>query len=278
MIAILAMRIAVIGGAGRVGSQIAYALASSTIPIERLQLYDIVDGVKGEVMDLQHAARALGKRLHVKEASLEECRGADVIVFVAGLPLSKAGTMDRNSLARENGKILKDTLGRLDDGRSVFVIITNPVDVMTQFAVNLIRDRHRVLGISTLTDMSRMEGPGYIIGEHGKNMLAIGNEEFDDAQVKQAGLDVVKLKGGTWFTVASIVRRVVAAIVNDEKALIPLSCSLHGEFGYSDVALSVPCVVGKNGMERIEKVNLTKEQKAVMDRAAESVRSVLSSI
>lgn len=271
------MRVAIIGGAGRVGSQIAYSLASSTIPIDRLQLYDIVDSVKGEALDLQHAMKALGKRLHVKAASLEECRGADVIVFVAGLPLSKAGTLDRNSLAKENGRILKDTLGKLDDGRSVFVIITNPVDVMTQLAAKLIGDRHRVLGISTLTDMSRMEGSGCLIGEHGGCMLPIGCEA-DTEQVKQAGLDVVKLKGGTWFTVASLARRVVSAIANDEKASIPLSCSLRGEFGYSDVALSVPCIVGKNGMERVEKLNLTKEQKAVLDKAAESVRAVLASI
>ena len=272
------MRVAIIGGAGRVGSQIAYALASSTIPIDRLQLYDIVDSVKGEALDLQHAVKALGKRLHVKASSLEDCYGADVVVFVAGLPLSKAGTLDRNSLAKENAKILNESLGKLNDCSTIFIMITNPVDVMTQLAAKLVGDRHRVLGISTLTDMSRMEGPGYIIGEHSNNMLAIGNEEFNSGQVKQAGLDVVKLKGGTWFTVASLVRRVVSAIANDEKAVIPLSCSLRGEFGYSDVALSVPCIVGKNGIERVEKVNLTKEQKAVLDKAAESVRSVLSSI
>lgn len=272
------MRVAIIGGAGRVGSQIAYALASSTLPIDRLQLYDVVDSVKGEVLDIQHAMKALGKRLHVNAVSLEECYGADIIVFVAGLPLSKAGTLDRNALARENSRILKETLGKLVEARSVYIIVTNPVDVMTQLTAKLVGDRHRVIGISTLTDMCRMEGQGYLMGEHGGNMFCVGNEQTSPAQIKEAGLDVVKLKGGTWFTVASLIRRVVSAIINDEKAMIPVSCSLRGEFGYSDVALSVPCVIGKSGVERVEKPNLTKEQRTTLDKAAESVRSVLSTI
>ena len=272
------MRVAIIGGAGRVGSQIAYALASSTLPIDRLQLYDVVDSVKGEALDLQHAMKALGKHLRISATGLDDCRGADVIVFVAGLPLSKAGTLDRNSLAKENSKILTETFEKLKDARSIYIIITNPVDVMTQLAAKLVGDRRRVIGVSTLTDTCRMEGQGYLMGEHGGNMFCIGNEQTDPAQIKEAGLEVVKLKGGTWFTVASLIRRVVSAIINDEKVMLPVSCSLRGEFGYSDIALSVPCVIGKNGVEMVEKPNLTKEQRTILDKAAESVRSVLSTI
>jgi malate/lactate dehydrogenase len=272
------MRIAIIGGAGRVGSQIAYTLATSTLPIDVLQLYDIVPSINGEMLDLQHAMKALGKRLRVKSASLQDCRGADIVIFVAGLPLSKAGTLDRNALAKENARILRDTLDELVEPDTVYIIVTNPSDVMTYLAAKLVGDRHHVLGISTLTDTARMDGPGYLIGEHGGHMLVIGGEQSDAEKAKQAGLDVVKAKGGTWFAVASLVRRVVSAIVNNEKAALPISCSLRGEFGLSDVALSVPCVIGKEGIERIETINLTKEQRTVLDRAAQSVRAVLSTI
>ncbi len=271
------MRIAIIGGAGRVGSQIAFSLASSTIPVEQLQLYDVVESVKGEAKDLQQAMRALGKKTRVRAAALEECSGADVVIFVAGLPLSKAGTLDRNQLAGENAKILQGTLGKLADPRTVYIIVTNPVDVMTYLAAKIIGDRHRVLGVSTLTDTVRLEGAGYLIGEHGGHMVHIGGQE-DIETVKQSGLEVVKLKGGTWFTVGSIIRRLVSAVANDERALLPVSCSLRGEFGFSDLALSVPCIVGRGGIMRVETVSLDKQQREVLQRAAESLRGVISSV
>lgn len=268
------MKVSIIGGAGRVGSGVGYALILRDIKLSELILCDIADSVKGEAMDLQQAAAALGKKIKVsgtKDAA--DCQGSDLVIITAGLSLKAAGTTDRKKLLSANRKILGSVLSKLpDNGKTVYLLTTNPVDAMTYFVARKVKDRNRVIGVSTTTDTARLntKAKGYMIGEHGGNMVHIGGS-VSAKEVAKMGIDVVKSKGGTWFVTPTVVTNVAQCILKNEKKVVPVSVLLEGEYG-KNTALSVPCKIGRKGVLKIKEVKLNSEQKAVLDKAATSIR------
>lgn len=271
------MKISVIGGAGRVGSQIAFRLAAEQL-CKELLLIDVVDSVFGEALDIQQAMTAEGKKVSVRASkSAEDAKGSDIIIVAAGLPLSKAGTLDRSQLCAENAKILSEILLKIKFPNSVYAIISNPVDAMTWLAVKIIGDRKRVFGISTLTDTARLNtiSDGYLIGEHAGIMVPV-DSAVPPEKSKELGDQVIKSKSGSWFLISSIVAEVVAAIANDEKKQLPLSVLLDGEYGLKDVCLSVPAVLGRGVIEKIIEINLDAGQKEKLSAAADSVNKSIA--
>jgi malate/lactate dehydrogenase len=267
------MKVAIIGGAGRVGSATAYALLAAGI--DELILSDVDKRVLGEALDLQVAF----PRASVKgTTNNKDCNGSDIIIIVAGVSLGSAGTLDRNALTEQNAKIMTQLLGGIeDDGKAVYIVVTNPVDAMAFLVNEKIRDRTRVLGVSTITDSARMEPPaqGYLIGEHAGIMVPVGSG-IDPGEVIKRGSDVVAAKGGTWFTTATVILEIVRSITEDKKKQLPISVLLEGEYGLRDVCLSVPCIVCRKGIERIVEVDLEGEQSQVMKSAAASVRGCIA--
>lgn len=273
------MNVTIIGGAGRVGSTIGYALLLSNPELTKLVLKDVIDKVHGEAMDLQQAALALGRKVKIEATTTSISGSSDLIIIAAGIPLSALGTNDRNQLLEKNRAILDNILREIpDDGKVKYIIITNPVDVMTHHLVKRIGDRQRVLGISTLTDSIRLNTfcNGYLIGEHSGKMIYIGNNESqpDLTRVTQLGLDVVNAKGGTWFTTGTIVVNVANAILLNQNREFPISTLLQGEYGLQDICLSVPCLVNQQGVT-IRRVPLTTQQQRELQEAAEKVRALL---
>jgi len=271
------MKISIIGGAGRVGSHIAFKLADEQL-CEKLLLVDIVDSVFGEALDIEQSQNlkdsAEGKKVSViASKNSEDAIGSDVVIVVAGLPLSKAGTLDRSQLCSENAKILSELLQKIKSEKTIYIIISNPVDVMTWLAAKIIGDKKRVFGVSTLTDTARLNtiSDGYLIGEHAGIMIPVGTD-ISQEKAKELGDQVIKSKGGTWFLISSIIAKVARAIVKDEKKQMPLSVLLEGEYGLKDVCLSVPVVLGKGGIEKIMEIDLNPEEKSKLIAAAESVR------
>jgi len=270
------MKISIIGGAGRVGAQIGFALTASELPVDEILLYDIVDSVEGEAMDLQQAAAAAGRKISISwTKNPAACKDSDIIIYVAGLPLSKAGTLNRRQLVGENAKILNGILDKVvpTKKKAVWIVVSNPVDVITYLIAKRVGDKKRVLGISTTTDTARLRtiGDDYMMGEHGGTMFAV-NGTATALQISEMGERVVKLKGGSWHTVALVVRDIMVSILDDDKRIMPVSAVLNGEYGLKDVALGVPCMIGRDGIELINQIKLTAEQTAKLKEAAEAVR------
>lgn len=258
------MRVAIIGAAGRVGSVVGYNLLGSA---QEILLADILDSVEGEALDLQHTAKLLGCNTHIKwTLNNADCKGYDLIIITAGLSLATAKTGDRNALWQKNRRIIRSIMECL--GESIYIVTTNPVDaiatVMSEYC-------GQVLGVSTLTDTSRLQGGGYLIGEHAGAMALIDGDE-DISRAIANGRRVIAKKQGSWFATATAVAKVARAIIQDTKETIPVSVMLDGEYGIEGVCLSVPCVIGASGTEKILELDLTEEQKETLARAAANVR------
>ena len=269
------MKISIIGGAGRVGSNIAFSLLLQDIQIDELILYDIVDSVEGESLDLQQAALALNREIKILSTKIiQDCENSDIVVIAAGVSLSKAETLDRNLLLEKNISILKSILDNLqDNNKTIYIINTNPVDVITYFLNKKIKNRKKVIGISTITDTARMNtfSKGYLIGEHAGSMIPIEGEANIE-KVKDLGSQVIKSKGGTWFLTPVGISNIIKSIVNNEKKQFPISILLEGEHDLKDTCLSIPCIIGREGIEEIIEINLNKDQKEILNKAASSIK------
>ncbi len=272
------MKISIIGGAGKVGSHVGYALLLRDIKMDELVLQDVVESVIGEAMDLQQAAAAMGKDVKIRGTlDIAECKDSDIVIIAAGK--GRSSDEDRYSLLEANKKILDSILEKNPGSeKTIYLITTNPVDAMTYFLVKSIGDRKRVIGISTITDTGRMKvfSDGYLIGEHGKNMVPIGEDVVE--KVKESNIEVLKLKGGTWFLTPVGITKIVKSIVNDGKKEFPVSVLLEGEYGFEDVCLSVPCIIGRNGVEEIKELKLDEKQKEILEKAVKSIKSAINKV
>jgi malate/lactate dehydrogenase len=274
------MKISIIGGSGRIGSSVAYTLLLSDIKIDEIILEDIVDNVYGEELDLQQAAAGLNKKIKIKSTKdLKDCENSDIVIIAAGVPLSKEKTFDRYKTLEQNKKML-DFIFEIykDNKKTIYLITTNPIDTITYLLNKKIKDKKRVIGISTITDTSRMNTitKGYMIGEHAGHMIPIEGKVSSE-EITELGNQVVKLKGGTWFTTPIGIMRIVKSIVNDEKKQFPISVLLNGEYGFDDVCLSVPCIIGKDGIEKIIEIDLNRNEKEILRNANESVKKAIKS-
>ena len=270
-------------GAGRVGSASAYAVINH-LAIDELVLIDIVEELAiGEALDLLHAAYALGKPVKIMGGSdYSMLDGSDIIVISAGVP-RKPG-MTRLDLLQKNAEIIRNTSRRLRryvDG-SLILVVTNPVDIMTYLVWREVGlPRERVFGMGSLLDTVRLwsisgrPSSGLVIGEHGETMfIAEGEKRFED-EVRRAGMEVIKRKGATIYGPATCIYRMLRAIVEDAKELIPLSAVLQGEYGLRDLAIGVPAILGRSGIERIVELKGAEDE---LRRSAEIIREKLKEL
>lgn len=267
------MEVSIIGGAGRNGSHIAYACLLRNLKIDKLVLFDIKNSIHGQAMDLSQAACALGKKIEIiGTKNKKDIKNSDIVVIATGISLSRSKGLSKKEFVIKNVKLLDSITKDLPmDDNKIYIIISNPVDVLTYFLNKKIKNRKKVVGISTITDTIRMNtmSKGYLIGEHAGFMIPVdGKVDIED--IKKMRMSVVNSKGGTWFTTPVGVTNVIKSIINDEKKKFPVSTLLKGEYGFNDVCLSVPCIIGKNGIEKILEIKINK--KDVLQKAAGSVK------
>jgi malate dehydrogenase len=268
-------------GAGRVGSTSAYTCIQH-MDVEEIALVDIAEDLAvGEAMDLSHAAAAMDKYPKIVGGSnFSLLKGCDIIVVTAGI--ARKPGMTRLDLATKNASIIRDIAGKIMENapESKIIVITNPVDVMTYVMWKESgKPRNEVFGMGSLLDTSRLKERlhaagarnirrAFIIGEHGDSMFPAksmsdfdGEVNWDDViqQTRDVAAEVIKRKGATFYGPAACVYRTVKAVVEDTKEVIPTSAVLQGEFGISDVALGVPAILGKDGIEKIIE-NLSDEE------------------
>lgn len=303
------MKISIIG-TGRTGTAIAFALVSRRLADELVLVSRDPDGVAaGHAMDLQHAGVFLNTRApgDVRSGSIGDSAGSDIVIVTSSVPppkLPPGVKMDRGFLAEGNYKLFKDLIPQLADASpgAVFVIVTNPVDVMTWAAVDCCGlPARQVMGTGTLIDTGRFRAllrdrvdghpndvRAYVLGEHGSTMVAgvsvatiagmklpLTQEEvrdrFDGA--RESGHVVFRKKGYTDYAIAGCTSMIVRAVAEDTREVLPVSVRVDGPFGLDGVCLSLPCVIGRGGVMRILEPDLDAEERDQLKQSAAAIRS-----
>jgi malate dehydrogenase len=292
-------------GAGAVGASAAYALALSGTCHEIL-LYDIVPEVAiGKAIDIAQSTNYAPRGTVVKAAlKPEDLKDCDVVVITAGVPRKKE--MTRADLLNINAGIVKEVTEHIKthSPNAIILCVSNPLDVMT-YVVHKVTgwDKSRIIGMGGALDASRMayqirQKTGFgaaqikpmVLGDHGEHMIPypdiatvggipldqiVSREDLDEiiAKTKDGGAEIVKyLKTSAFFAPGRAISIMVEAILSDEEKVIPSCAMLNGEYGYDDVTVGVPCVIGANGIEKVIELDLDENTKAKFAKSVESIR------
>ncbi len=306
------MKIAVVGGAGRVGATTLFQLVLEGVAQELAVVDVVTDRAEGEVLDLLHGTH-LSHRVTFSGPGYEACEGADFVIITAGIPRKPEET--RLDLLRKNVDNLRDnvlpTLSK-HAGNAFVIMVANPADVLTyQAAIHGAFPPERVIGTGTLLDSTRMRSLladrlgvdprqvyAYMLGEHGDSQSAylsgatvagIPLAEFPGYSKQMVdevinatrfgGAEVIKRKGGTFYAVAPMIVELIKAIKDDTHQVLPVSTLLNGEFlGMQNVALSLPCVVGKQGRVKLVPPPLSEDEKSGLLKSYGILREALESV
>ncbi len=302
------MKVTIVG-AGNVGATCADAIAYRRIASE-IVLVDIREGfAEGKALDIMQTQTTLGFNTKVSGSTNDYTKtaGSDVVVITSGIP-RKPG-MTREELIGINAGIVKSVAESLlqHSPNAIFVIVSNPMDTMTYLAFkSLGLPKNRIIGMGGTLDSSRfktylslaLDKPandisGMVIGGHGDttmipltrlasyNGVPVSQFLSEEALAKVAadtmvgGATLTGLLGtSAWYAPGASVSYLVDAILNDQKKMIPCSVFLEGEYGQSDICIGVPCIIGKNGVEKIVDINLNDAEKALFAKSADAVRNM----
>ncbi|MGB4711617.1 MAG: hypothetical protein WBH28_24355 [Fuerstiella sp.] len=294
------MKVTIVG-MGHVGATLAYVTVLEGLAEQLVLINRNRKVAEGNAMDLRHTASMVRHPIQIRSGDIPDSAGSHVVVFTISAPMSQSNP-DRRALAHDNAALIRDWMPQLAEAspNAVFLIVTNPVDVMTWATLQVTNlPANRVCGIGTLVDSARFRAMmsdelgihaedirAYILGEHGASQVAaisvasVGGEPIDDSLdlarqfarlTTESGLDIFRLKGHTNFAVAKATALVMEAIQHDQQHTMPLSVLLDGFCGVHDVCLSVPVVVGRNGVTRRLKPKLTTEETEAFRRSAAEV-------
>jgi len=292
-------------GAGFVGATAAYSLTLLGTCHE-VVLYDLYpDIAKGKAIDIgQSSNYSLQGSIVTAATTLADMKDCDIVVITAGVP--RKGDMTREDLLLINAKIVKEVVEGIMkySPDAIILCVSNPLDVMTYVVHRLSRlERNRVIGMAGALDASRMSyqinkkvgfGPGQtraiVIGDHGQNMIPmpeisavggiplgqlIGQNEMDEIiqNTKEGGAEIVKYLGtSAYYAPGRAISVMVQAILDDTKIVMPSSVILQGEYGYHDVSIGVPIVLGANGCEKIVELELSDEMKSKFKTSVDSIK------
>lgn len=278
-------KVAIIG-AGFVGSSIAYALTLRNIARDII-LIDIDEKkAAGEALDIQHGISYMGKSV-VRAGNYSDCKDCDLIVITAGRGRRPGET--RLQLMQDNCRIMRNVVDQIQKyyTRGVILVVSNPVDVLTYLCDKWMGlENGMVIGTGCALDSSRLVRcvadyvklsteviKGTVAGEHGDSQLPIwsrltiagipmaeycenvglpwGDEQKDAiaARVKTMGGEIISAKGKTHYGIATCVCSLADAVMNQRVTISSVSTVLKGEYGVTDVALSMPSIIGVNGVE-----------------------------
>jgi len=270
------------------------------------------DGEKAEAnaLDMNHGL-LFTPPVSINAGSYPDCKGSDLLVIAAGARRKPGET--RLDLTARNARIVREILGELKPyiGTARLLVITNPVDVMTKVAVeNSDLPVYRVLGSGTVLDSGRFcyelsrrcrvdprSVHAYVIGEHGDSEVFLwsqvhiggtpleslcgdcehsctaGERSSLEEKVRASGYHIVEKKGYTNYGVSLAVSRIIGAILRDERSVLTVSTFMEGAYGLTGVCLSVPCIVGVRGVERIIETPLSERETENLKTSARIIAS-----
>lgn len=309
------MQKAVMVGCGFVGSASVFALMQSGLFSEIALIDANKEKAEGEAMDISHGI-PFASQMRIYAGDYDDVKDAGIVIVTAGANQQPGET--RLDLVNKNVGIFKKIIPEISSRgfEGILLVVANPVDILTKVAIKLSGfPENRVIGSGTVLDTARLKYRlsehlgvdsksihAFIIGEHGDSEIAVfssanvsgvplsqfcelrGHFEHREAEneiaekVKNSAYDIIQRKRATYFGVAMAVKRICEVIVRNEKAILPVSTSMHGEYGIEDVVLSMPCVVGSNGIEVQVPVVLNDEEKEKLQESAKILKETISTL
>ena len=300
-------------GAGAVGSTSAHWIASKELA--DVVLVDVVQGLpQGVALDLACSAPVEDFDLRITGTNdYEATADSDVILITAGVPRRKDPVTGKFPSRDELVKINQDVVGPITEKlsklspNSILIVVTNPLDAMCHVAKEMSGfPRERVLGQAGALDTARYKTfiamelgvsvedvHGIVLGGHGDEMVPLPRhtsvagipirELLPEDKLQQiiertrkGGGEIVNLMGrSAYYAPASSSVSMIESILKDKKRVIPSAVYLQGEYGYHDLFIGVPCVLGARGMEKVIIMDLNDDEKAMLDISARAVRSVV---
>lgn len=302
-----ALKVSIIG-CGHVGVTTAYTMLLDGTPSEIVLLSRDKDKAIGEALDLEHALPFLDAVTITPTDDYADIKDSKFVVITAGAAQKPGQT--RLDLVETNIKILKSIIPKIVEASpdAVILIVSNPVDVLT-FVANKMEGVKpgKIFGSGTILDTARLRfhlaeklkvNPSsihaYILGEHGDSSFPVFSsatvggqpinelKEFDPEEAKKAftqardaAYKIINAKGATFYAIATAVTEIMDAVLRDEKKVLPVSVPINDFHGVSDVALSVPCIIGKNGVERQLQISMDENEMKLLKKSADVLKQFL---
>jgi malate dehydrogenase len=296
-------------GAGKVGSAAAFNILRYRIG--DVVLIDVYENLaKGEALDMMQAAPAIEFDGKIKGTSdYSEMSGSELVIVTAG-EARKPG-MSRIDLMNKNAKIVKSIVRKVVRyaPECKLMMVTNPVDIMTYIAYKESGfDRNRIFGMGNILDtlrfrsyiaselkVSREDVRALVIGEHGDSMVPLVEYAsvsgipithlLNKNQIAKivnltvsSGSDVIKLKGATIYAPAAVIAIMADAVLRGRNRVMGVSTYLQGEYGFSDLAIGVPVVLGRNGIEKILELDLHPETRENLEKSVMIVKEAIGKL
>ncbi len=300
------MKISIVG-TGHVGSTLAYTIMLKDLAEELVLLDYSVIKAKSEALDLTHALTFSDHIIPISGGEIKDSGNSDIIIITASISWESTFS-SRFDLGPGNVRLYKNLLPRLakHSPNAVLIVITNPLDIMTYFAIKYSGfSPDKVLGVGTLIDSARFRKMlsekyhihpndirAYILGEHGDTQFPAfsvaytGGVKISDSKPiekmlkasENSAYNIVKGKGYTNFAISLATSLVVESIVKNEYRTMPISTLIDGFLGISDICLSIPVVVGRDGISKKMDLTLNKKEQALFHRSADLIRKEIKKL
>lgn len=300
-------------GAGNVGASIAFALAIKGYCSEMVLIDINKPKAKGEAMDIMQG-NAFCPSCDIYDGEYEDAADSDMVIITVGIARKPGQT--RIDLCKTNSKIMESVITEIVKyaPNACYLVVSNPVDVLTYQALRVsgLAPEH-VMGSGTVLDSSRLRTcladhagvstknvHAYVFGEHGdssmvpwslcsiagmkydefcSNIQDLGDKKEIEQEVRDGGAEVIKCKGATYYAIALSVSQIVEAVLRDTKTVLTVSTLQDGShYGVDDVCLSLPCVIGANGIERRFTPPMTDEEIAAFQHSGEALHKVIEEV
>ena len=298
------MKKIVIIGCGNVGLAYLKNLCQSDMTLD-ISLIDIdEEKLEGEILDLEHSLVYRNSNINIKLGNYSDCDNADIVVITAGIPQS---TKDRMSDLEKANEIVLDISNKLRETsfKGVVLVACNPLDVITELIAHYTDySYNKVIGTGTMLDTARLKSliskrikvkpsdiNAYVLGEHGNSQfvawsnaniglenlskfLSLDDKEVIEYETRHMGGTITKSKGYTSDGVAVCLLELTLCILNDLKKVYPVS---NYNTTY-DTYISTPCIIGRNGIEKVINIKLTSDEEEKLEKSAEVISDALDKI
>lgn len=300
-------------GAGFTGATTAFMLAQKELgDVVLVDIPQAEKPTKGKALDMFEASPVQGFDANITGTSdYAKTADSDLVIITAGI--ARKPGMTRDDLVSTNAKIMRQVTTQIvtHSPEAIIIVLTNPVDAMTYEVYRTSGfPKNRVLGQSGVLDTARFRSfvaeelnisvediSGFVLGGHGDEMVPLVRYSYAGGipleklisadrlteivnRTRKGGGEIVELlgNGSAYYAPAASLVQMAEAILKDKKRILPAIAYLEGEYGYHDLYLGVPTVLGGNGLERVIELDLTAEEKAALDRSVESVRKVMQTL
>ena len=302
-------------GCGFVGSSIAFCLVQSGLFSEMVLIDADRDKAEGEALDIAHGLPFIG-HVDIYAGGYDDILDASIVIVTAGANQKPDET--RLDLVHKNVGIFKSIIPEIAkrNYQGILLIVSNPVDILTYVACKLSNmPEDRVIGSGTVLDSARFKYKlgehldvdsknvhAFIIGEHGDSEIAVWSSanvsgvpvndfceirghfqhkesmERIAAEVRNSAYEIIAKKRATYYGIAMSVRRICEAIARNEDSILPISRMIHGEYGIDGIALSMPAVIGENGVQTRLPISLSEEEQEKLRNSAETLAAVIKGL